>query len=54
VWWFKPVILALGRLRQEDNKVKASMIRSCLKKKKKERKGQVPAAHICNPSYLGG
>jgi hypothetical protein len=37
VWWCTPVILALGRLRQEDCKFEASLdygMRLCLKKKK--------------------
>jgi hypothetical protein len=36
VWWCRPVIPALGRLRQEDSKFEASLgylDRCCLKKK---------------------
>jgi hypothetical protein len=38
-WWFTPVIPSLGRLKQEDHKLEASLDyigRPCLKTKKKE------------------
>jgi hypothetical protein len=40
VWWYTPVISALGRLRQEDCESKASLeyiVRPYLKKKKKKK-----------------
>jgi hypothetical protein len=39
MWWHMPIILALGRLRQEDFKFETRLsyiARSCLKKKKKK------------------
>jgi hypothetical protein len=44
VWWYIPVIPALGKLRQEDCKLEASLyykVRPCLKKKQREKKNHL-------------
>jgi hypothetical protein len=41
VWWYRPVIVELGRLRQEDLEFNISLVcivRSCLRKERKGRK----------------
>jgi hypothetical protein len=46
------IILALGRLRQEDNKFKVSL--GYILSPKKDDYSQVLMANAYNPSYLGG
>jgi hypothetical protein len=41
-WWYTAVIPALGRLKQKDQEIEASlsyMVRPCLKNKNKNKKG---------------
>jgi hypothetical protein len=50
------VIPALGRLRQEEHRFKASLdytVRFCLKKILSNL-SRAPVPHTCNPSYSGG
>jgi hypothetical protein len=40
MWWCTTIILALGRLRQEDGEIQANpgcIVRPCLKKKKEKK-----------------
>jgi hypothetical protein len=47
-WWYIPVILALGRLRQKDHKFKTGLghrVRPCLKKQKQKTRNNTVLAH---------
>jgi hypothetical protein len=43
-WWYMSIIPALGRLRQEDHELEASLgyiVRPCLKKRKRKKSEQI-------------
>jgi hypothetical protein len=53
VWWYTPVIPALGRMRLKDHEIKPSLgytVRLCVKNMQTS---QALVVHAYNPSYSG-